>query len=101
MWCGDNEDRDHILFRCIMARFMWSAVRSATGSSWNPSGFSDFYRRAAATSGRDKRMAWLGFGALAWSLWTTRSKALIEGVFIRHLADMLYKMVSFLRLRKL
>ena len=46
-------------------------------------------------------MTWLGFGAIAWALWTTRNKALIEGQFIKHPADLLYKMVSFMQLWKL
>ena len=100
IWCGDHEDRDHILFRCIMAHFVWSAVRSVTGSMWNPIGFSEFYRLVAATSGGDRRIAWLRFRAIAWALWTTRNKALIEGHF-KHPADLLYKMVSFLQLWKL
>ena len=51
--------------------------------------------------GRDRRMAWVGFGAIAWALLITRNKALIEGLFIRHPADLLYKMVYFLQLWKL
>ena len=97
--CSQPEDRDHILFRCIMARFVWSAVREVAGSSRNPSGFSEFYRLAAATSGGDRRMTWLG--AIAWALWTMRNKALIEGQFIKHPADILYKMMSFMQLWKL
>ena len=46
-------------------------------------------------------MAWMGFGAIAWALWTTRNKALIEGQIIRHPADLLYKNVSFLQLWKI
>lgn len=44
VWCGAVEDRDHVLFRCIVARFMWSALRKITSGSWNPSGFSDILR---------------------------------------------------------
>jgi hypothetical protein len=76
-------------------------MRTITGSTWNPSGFVDLYRLIASTRGRDRRMAWLGFGAIAWSLWTTRNKALMEGQFIWHPADLLYKLVSFLQLWKL
>ena len=47
------------------------------------------------------KMAWMGFGAMAWVLWTTRNKALIEGQFIRHPAELLYKLVFFLQSWKL
>ena len=71
-----------------MARFVWSAVRAVTGSSWNPSGFSEFYWLVSSTNGRDRRIV-------------TRNKALIEGQLIRHPVDLLYKRVSFLQLWKL
>lgn len=78
VWCGLNEDCDPIIFRCIIAWFAWSVIREATGGQWNPAGFRDFQHLIQGTSGRDRRLAWVGFGALAWVLWTARNKALIE-----------------------
>jgi hypothetical protein len=34
--CGLPESVDHILFQCILAKFMWSGVRSMFGVNWNP-----------------------------------------------------------------
>lgn len=34
-------------------------------------------------------MAWLGFAALAWSLWNARNKALMEGLTFKRPADSL------------
>ena len=45
--------------------------------------------------------ACVGFAALAWSLWRTRNKAIIEGIFFRHPADVMYKLVILLQLWKL
>ena len=34
--CGDPEDANHVFFRCPLARFAWSLVRSATRVTWDP-----------------------------------------------------------------
>lgn len=81
VWCGEIEDRDHLLFRCIVARFMWSAIREITGGACNPSGLTDVLRLIQGTKGSDRQLAWMGFGAMACALWITRNKALIEGIF--------------------
>lgn len=101
VWCGMNEDCDHIIFRCIVARFSCSIIRAATGCSWNPVGFADFYHLPLGASGADRRMAWMGFPALALIMWNTRNKALIEGKLFQHSADLIYKMVIILQLCKL
>lgn len=87
IWCGESDDGDNLLFQ--VARFNWSALREARGCSWNPSGFWDLHCLIQGTTEQDRRMAWLGFGALAWALWTTRYKDLIEGKFFRHPSDLL------------
>lgn len=35
VWCGMNETCDHIILRCIVARFTWSALREALRCGWN------------------------------------------------------------------
>lgn len=42
VWCGQDESCDHIIFRCVVAQFMWSVIREATGTSWKPAGFAKF-----------------------------------------------------------
>lgn len=43
VWCGENEDYEHILFRCIVTRFAWSVIREPTGCTWNPARFLDLF----------------------------------------------------------
>lgn len=93
-----DEDSDHILFRCIVARFTWSVICEATGCDWNPSGFTNLYHLISNTSGRDARMAWVGVGAMSWALWNAHNKALIEGIVFKHAAGRIYKIVILLQL---
>lgn len=101
VWCGLDENCDHVLFRCIVARFAWNVLREATGCGWNSSGFADFYRLVKAMGGSAHRLAWVGFAALARSLWTTCNKALIDRKLFRYPADLMYKLVILLQLWKL
>ena len=100
VWCREEESSSHIIFQCIVARMVWSSLREATGCSWNPSYFAELYGLIMASNAQDRKLAWLGVGALAWSLWTTRNKATIEGIFLRHPADVVYKLVILLQLWK-
>ena len=81
VWCGDDETCDHIILRCVVARFAWSVLRATTGCTWNPGSLLDEFRLIKASSGQDRKLAWVGFAALAWSLWRTRNKALVVGIF--------------------
>ena len=40
------------------------------------------------------------FAAMAWTLWHARNKAVIEGRFIKHPVDIIYKMIIFMQLWK-
>ena len=42
-------------------------------------------------------MLWSCIGALAWSLWLTRNKLAIEGIFPTHPANILFKCNLFLQ----
>lgn len=96
--CGAVEEVDHIFFKCILAQFLWGCIRDATGCSWAPASFGAFHTLSSRMSGRSRRITWLVFAAMAWALWQIRNKALIEGKFIKHPADAMYKMTIFLQL---
>lgn len=41
--CGLEEDTEHILFRCVLARFVWCAIRDVAGWGESPLSFSEFF----------------------------------------------------------
>ncbi|KAE8816126.1 Signal recognition particle 54 kDa protein, chloroplastic [Hordeum vulgare] len=56
-----------------------------------------FAKVRATQVGRKRRLFWLVFGAMIWTLWTTRNKMVIERVFQRHASDSLFKFLAFLQ----
>ena len=84
--------------RCIIARFAWSVIRAAINCNWSPTAFFDLQRFFAGSIGIDRRLVSMGFAALALVFWATRNKALVEGNIFNQPADLIYKMVVFLRL---
>lgn len=99
--CGTEEDANHIFLKCILAQFLWGCVRDVTGCWWAPTSFGAFHTLTSRLSERTRRLTWLIFVAMSWALWHIRNKALIEGKFIKHHADTLYKMAILLQLWKL
>jgi hypothetical protein len=41
--CGALETRDHILFSCVPAKFMWFSLQEALGWGRIPESFEDFF----------------------------------------------------------
>ncbi|EAZ00423.1 hypothetical protein OsI_22445 [Oryza sativa Indica Group] len=59
--CDLEEDTEHILFRCALARFLWCAIREIAGWEMSPISFSDFF--LFSKEGKEKKG-----GFLKWSL---------------------------------
>ena len=98
--CDEFEDTNHIFFTCPLARFMWSAVQELLGCDWNPSCFADLYQEIRKYSGQMKRVLWIAFAALVWTLWTTRNKFTIEGTLPTQATNGLYKLSMFFQVWK-
>ena len=56
--CGDPEDANHAFFRCPLARFAWSAVRSAARVTWDPRSAAELIHILDALQGPTKRVVW-------------------------------------------
>ena len=95
--CNVVEDANHVFFRCPLACFAWSVVRTASNTSWNPRSATDLAAIVATTKGGNNRVLWSCLGALAWSLWLTRNKLAIEGIFPTYPANIIYKRNLFLQ----
>ena len=89
--CGDPEDANHVFFRCPLARFAWSAVRSAARVTWDPRSAAELIHILDALQGPTKRVVWSCVGALLWSMWLTRNKLTIEGILPTHPANIIFK----------
>ncbi|KAE8785065.1 abc transporter g family member 37 [Hordeum vulgare] len=95
--CHVPENGTHILSSCVVAQALWGFVREALGPEWEAHDLADFLHARATQAGRKRRLFWLIFAALSWTLWTTRNKMVIERVFQRHASDSFFKFLAFLQ----
>ena len=97
--CHVPETGTHILFSCIAAQALWCFVREALGPEWEATDLAGFVQVRATQVGRKRRLFWLIFAAMMWTLWTTRNKMVIERVFPRRASDSFFKFLAFLQHR--
>ncbi|KAE8766362.1 dna replication licensing factor mcm2 [Hordeum vulgare] len=95
--CHVPETRTHILFSCVAAHALWCFVREAVGPEWEAHDLAEFLQLRATQVGRKRRLFWLVFAAMMWTLWTTRNKMVIERVFQRRASDSFFKFLAFLQ----
>jgi hypothetical protein len=82
------------MFACPAARFLWSFVSEALGPEWQALELGEFLEEHANRTGRRKRLFWLVFASITWTLWTIRNKLVIESIFLRRAFDYL-QILSF------
>ena len=87
-----------MFFRCHLARFVWSTVREAFHTDWNPASRTQLVSILKSTKGTTRRLVWRCVGALLWAIWTTRNKITIEKKFLNHPADVIFKCHLFLQM---
>ena len=95
--CLVPETGTHILFSCVAAQALWCFVREALGPEWEAHDLAEFLQVRATQVGRKRRLFWLIFAAMMWTLWTTRNKMVIERVFPRRASDLFFKILAFLQ----
>jgi hypothetical protein len=95
--CAVPETTTHIMFSCPAARFLWSFLQEALGPEWQASVLGEFIEAHANNTGRRRRLFWLVFAALTWTLWTVRNKMVIERIFPRRASDSLYSFLALLQ----
>ncbi|KAE8779383.1 dna replication licensing factor mcm2 [Hordeum vulgare] len=95
--CHVPETGTHILFSCVAAQALWGFVREALGPEWEAHDLAKCLQVRATQAGRKRRLFWLIFAALTWTLWMTRNKMVIERVFQRLASDSFFKFLAFLQ----
>ncbi|KAE8770246.1 hypothetical protein D1007_58052 [Hordeum vulgare] len=95
--CHVSETGSHILFSCVAAQALWCFVHEALGLDWEAYDLVDFLQVRATQVGRKRRLFWLVFAAMMWTLWTTHDKIVIEKVFQRRASDSFFKFLAFLQ----
>jgi hypothetical protein len=95
--CVVPETTTHIMFSCPAAQFLWSFLQEALGPEWQASALGEFIEVHANNTGRRRRLFWLLFAALTWTLWTVRNKMVIERILPRRASDSIYTFLALLQ----
>ena len=96
--CSQPENATHIFFECVLAKFLWSGLRSMLSVTWNPANFRHWFNISQGFRGHTRIVLCLLFSSLWWWLWLTRNKYSIEGKFPNQPADCVFKCMTMLQL---
>ena len=93
--CLVKEDANHILFGCVVAKFVWGCFKEALGWDRMPRNITDFLASWIPLRCQDYHLKLFQFAIVAWALWTNRNKMAIEHKFPASLTDVLHKIDFF------
>ena len=80
-FCNLEEDADHLLFRCPMARYVWNVARCAFGFRDIPSSIDHLYGAWRDSFDKQERnLIMVGAGAIMWSIWKMRNNACFRSI---------------------
>jgi hypothetical protein len=85
------------MFACSAAHFLWSFVAEALGPEWQALDLGEFLEVHANRPGKRRRLFWLVFASMTWTLWTTRNAMVIERIFLRRASDSIFKFLAILQ----
>lgn len=71
-------------------------MREALGNDWEAQDLTEFLQNRATQTGRCRRLFWLIFAAMSWTLWTTCNKMVIKKIFPRQASDS-FKLLAFMQ----
>uniref|UniRef100_A0ACD5YRR4 Uncharacterized protein n=1 Tax=Avena sativa TaxID=4498 RepID=A0ACD5YRR4_AVESA len=95
--CGTPETCSHIMFSCLAARALWSFVQEALGPAWQARELGEFLQTQANRAGGGRRLFWLVFAGISWTLWNVRNKMVIEKTFPSRVTDPVFSFLGFLQ----
>ena len=68
------------------------------GGNWCHDNLPDLFGEVFRLPGPSRAPIWVALGTLAWTLWCTRNKLVIERVIPYRVTDAIYKICGFLQL---
>ncbi|OEL28686.1 hypothetical protein BAE44_0010295, partial [Dichanthelium oligosanthes] len=96
--CGILEITDHIMFRCVMAQFVWCVCRDAFGWSQVPDGVDNFQETLLWLADKQTRTLLIFlFGCVSWSLWLIRNDLVFNNVVVSSPEVGVYRLISFMQ----
>ena len=95
--CASPETVNHVLFQCVMARFVWASFKEALGWDRVPTSLTDIFDHWIPLGCKDYELKLFTFVIIAWALWVSRNKIRIQKCFPDSPISILYKTKFFMQ----
>jgi hypothetical protein len=96
--CDCVETVNHLLFKCHLAKLVWSMLQNIFELDFCPRSLEDLSIIWLQGKGPlPNRLVMFFFAGFTWALWTTRNKMAIEKSFVKASTDVIYVAVSLLQ----
>ena len=100
--CGELETANHLVFCCHVSHFNWWIMAEAFRWRRPPRNFEEFISITLKQPGSgDNGLGWALFGALSWSIWTTRNDLVFNRKTCSSSIAIMYKTIVLLSQWKL
>jgi hypothetical protein len=86
-FCDTEENRDHLLFQCPIARCVWGIIAICLGTDLIPNKCYQYWEWAKRHSPGSMLEHTFGLAAVCSAIWKARNKACFEQKYIKHPAE--------------
>ena len=95
--CNCPEMVDHILFQCILPKFVWACFKEILGWDQVPQNLFHMLDHWIPLGCPEYDLKFFAFVIVAWALWVTRNKIRLQQLFPRSPISILFKSASFMQ----
>jgi len=95
--CNSLETVDHVLFQCVMARFVWASFKEILGWDRVPNSLTDLFDHWITLGRPNYDLILFHVVIIAWAIWVTRNKIRIQNWFPQSPITVLYKIKLFVQ----
>lgn len=88
-FCHHNEDMNHLMFTCPVARIIWAIVAKGFCADNIPNSFAQSWRWYEHWIPNGKKFYDVGIAAICWAIWKIRNKVCFEGKKLNNPAEIM------------
>ena len=99
--CGADEDTDHVIFSCSVARYQWMLIRDVLNWESVPTSIESFLRISLHSklnnSKISQKVVLLVLGAVVWCIWLARNDLVFNNRFPSSIFALTFKSILLLQ----